>query len=241
MITIRQLSKRYGKRTVVRDVDLTVERGKVTGLVGPNGAGKSTIIRSILGLVRPDRGDIRIDGQPISLDGMYRRQIGYMPQRAALPENLTAYEILEMLEDTREQKLAKPELLHQLNLLGEMEKPIGTLSGGNRQKICALLAFAFNPTHYILDEPTAGLDPIAASTLKDLIHEEKLLGKTILITSHILSDLEELADHIVFLLDGHILFDGALEDLLDHTGERNLERAIALLMKGRPVCLENAR
>ncbi len=240
MITIRNLTKTYGTRPILKGVSLDVPEGSIVGLVGPNGSGKSTIIRSLLGMVRPDGGDIRVGNRIADdRDENYREMIGYMPQRAALPENLSAREILDMLADIRGRKA----VLHTeaFGLNAEMDKPISTLSGGNVQKVLALIAFAFDPSYFVLDEPTAGLDPVAASQLKDLLLSEAKGGKGILITSHILTDLEELADQILFLLEGSVMFTGTIGDMLSMTGERNLERAVAQLMKGSQLWPQNVK
>lgn len=239
MIRIQSLEKHYQKLHVLKSINLSVEPGKITAIVGPNSAGKSTLIKSILGLVFPDRGDISINGERVNGRWDYRRKIGYMPQLARFPENLTLKELLALVRDLRHHPDdTDMELFEVFNLGKEWDKPIRTLSGGTRQKVSAVIAFLFRPSILILDEPTAGLDPIASSNLKDKILKERDLGKTFILTSHIMSELEELSEHIVFLLEGKIFFEGLTDELVRYTGERNLERAIATLMKGRPVWTE---
>lgn len=228
MITIRNIRKQFGKQTVLDAVDLDITPGKVTAVLGPNGAGKTTLIKCMLGLVKPDAGEIRIEGQPVNGAGEYRTRIGYMPQYARYPENLTAVEILNMIRDIR----GFPEnedrsLMDAFHLTEEWGKPFKTLSGGNRQKISAVLAWLFRPKVLFLDEPTAGLDPRSSAILKDAILQAKYDGRTILLTSHILSEVQELADHVVYLMDGRIRLDEPMADILRTSGGLTLERAIA--------------
>lgn len=233
MIQINKLKKSYGKLTVLNEMDIHIRPGVVTAVLGPNGAGKTTLIKSILGLVKPDSGTIKVGGEIINGDADYRNKIGYMPQLARYPENLNVREIVDMIRDIR-QFSGKEDaaLIQEFNLEKEWEKPFKTLSGGNRQKVSAVLAFLFDPNILFLDEPTAGLDPIASSKLKDKILTAKKLGKTIILTSHVLSEVHELADHIVYLLDGKIRFEESVDVLLQNTGQATLERAIATMIKG---------
>ena len=235
LVDVIGLAKSFGRLEVLRGVDLRFRRGRVTAVIGPNGSGKTTLIKSVLGLVRPDAGQIVFDGAPVQPgDVAYRSRVGYMPQRAAFPENLTGREVLAMLRDLRAPSQGSADLdeslISALALEPELDKPFRTLSGGNRQKINAAVAFLFRPDLVVLDEPTAGLDPVASGVLKDKIHAEQARGVTFVLTSHIVSELEELADDIVFLLNGHILFSGTTEDLKRETEHDRLERAIAHLM-----------
>ena len=231
MIEIKNLKKVFGKETVLNDVNLSIGEGKVTAVVGPNGSGKTTLIKTILGLVKPTEGTIEVDGTKINGDFLYRKKIGYMPQIARYPENLTTNELLSLITDLRESdKTFKDEILVAFNLSDEMEKPFKSLSGGTKQKVSALIAFAYDPEILILDEPTAGLDPISSSYFKDLVLKEKNNKKTIILTSHIMGEIQELADEIVFLLEGEVHFKGSVTSLLKDKNETRLERAIALLM-----------
>jgi Cu-processing system ATP-binding protein len=231
VIRITKLRKRFGKLTVLDGVDLEIAAGKVTAVLGPNGAGKTTLIKSILGLVKPDSGSIEVAGARIGDDAAYRAGIGYMPQAARYPENLTVREILDMIRDLRGgTDDLDEELIDLFELETQLEKPFKTLSGGNRQRVSAALAFLFRPPVLFLDEPTAGLDPVASSTLKDKILREREAGRTIVLTSHVMSEVEELADTVVYLLDGRIYFEEAVASLLDRTGEPTLERAMARVM-----------
>jgi len=231
LIEIASLKKEFGKTIALNEVNLSIGSGKVTAIVGPNGSGKTTLIKTILGLVKPTTGSIEVDGTKINGDYLYRNKIGYMPQIARYPENLTAAELLSLIKDLREpEENFEDEILSSFNLSAEMEKPFKSLSGGTKQKVSAVIAFAFNPKILILDEPTAGLDPISSSYFKDLVLKEKEKSKTIILTSHIMSEIQELADEIVFLLEGEIRFKGTIDSLLEHKRETKLERAIAELM-----------
>jgi Cu-processing system ATP-binding protein len=228
------LVKRFGAARVLDGLDAGIACGRVTALIGPNGAGKSTLLKSILGLVRPDAGTIRIDGAPITSDPGYRRRIGYTPQRGAFPDNLTGEEVIALLRRVRDGGAAIDfELIERFGLGADLRKRIHTLSGGTRQKLNAVTAYLFRPSLVILDEPNAGLDPVANGILKQKIRDATRGGATHLITSHVLSELEELADDVLFLLDGRVHFSGSLEGLRASTGERRLERAVGTLMGGR--------
>lgn len=231
MIEINNLVKKFGKSEVLKGINLSIDAGKVTAIVGPNGSGKTTLIKSVLGLVRPTSGVIEVDGENIKGNFNYKNKIGYMPQIARYPENLTANELVSLIKELRNSNdLSAEELIKSFKLSDEMEKPFKNLSGGTRQKVSAIIAFAFNPKIYFLDEPTAGLDPVSSSYFKDLVLKEKHNKKTIVLTSHIMSEVQELADEIVFLLEGEIKFMGTIESLLKNQKETKLERAIAELM-----------
>ena len=233
VLHIAGVQKRFGPLPVLQQVDLAIDRGRVTAILGPNGAGKTTLIKVILGLTRADAGIITLDGQPLGADPRPRAGIGYMPQIARFPDNLTGAELMTMLADLRGTAATLDRaLVERFQLGGELAKPLRTLSGGTRQKVNAVLAFLFDPALLILDEPTAGLDPLASSALKDKIREARARGKTFVLTSHVMTELEELADDIVFLLDGTVRFRGSLHDLKLRTRQVNLERAIAQLMRG---------
>ena len=234
MIEVSKVTKRFGDNQVLRGVDLTVAGGRVMGLVGPNGAGKTTLIKTLLGLCQPTSGEIRIDGETIlGTEGSYRARIGYMPQIARFPENLTGAELFDMLRELRgEPGLLDAELLRgfALEVGGQLDKPLRVLSGGTRQKVNACLALLFRPSILVLDEPTAGLDPLSSAILKDRILSLRSEGVTVLVTSHIMSELEELCDDVAFLLDGVTRFVGPVAQLTAMTQKANLERAIAALM-----------
>jgi Cu-processing system ATP-binding protein len=232
MIEIQSLRKRYGALQVLDGVDLVIHPGRVTAVVGPNAAGKTTLIKSVLGLTRPDSGRIYVNGQEIDEAGAYRARIGYMPQIARFPDNLTGADLLAMMCDLRADATSRDEeLIDSLGLRGQLDKPLRVLSGGTRQKVNAAIAFQFSPSILFLDEPTAGLDPISSSVVKDKIAAERNRGRTFVLTSHVMSELEELADDIAFLIDGRIRFSGAIHDLKKQTRQLSLERAIAYVLE----------
>lgn len=232
MIAARLVSKRFGRVSALDELTLDVTCSRITAIVGPNSAGKTTFVKSILGLTRPDSGSIEFNGVRIGDDGSHRSQIGYMPQIARFPENLTASELFAMLRDLRPPDTpADEDLISELGLSSQLEKPLRTLSGGTRQKVNAVMAFLFKPDLFILDEPTAGLDPVASGVLKDKIRSERAAGKTFILTSHIISELEELAEDVAFVHEGRVGFAGPVKELIRSTRQDTLERAIAQMMK----------
>ena len=194
MIIANNLSKKFGKLQALDNVSVTCNKGECIALIGPNGSGKTTLIKCILGMVIYNSGFITFNGKNILHDWEYRAKIGYMPQIGRYPENMTIGQVLDMMKDIRQQKgfNMDEELIQAFKLDSMMNKRMRTLSGGTRQKVSASLAFLFNPDVLILDEPTAGLDPVASEILKEKISKEKEKGKLVLITSHVLSDLDDL-------------------------------------------------
>ena len=230
-IVVEDLHKRFGKNYVLKGVNLKVRSGEITAILGPNASGKTTLIKCILGLVIPNRGKITVMGEDARRGVEYRRFIGYMPQIARFPENLTVSELLNLVKDIRSQPADEGRYLDLFGLHRFLNTPLGVLSGGTRQKVNATLAFMFDNAIYILDEPTVGFDPLASTNFKDELLRLKGKGKSIVFTSHIMSEVEELADRVVFLLGGVIHFDGTPSQFKEQTGEGTLERAIARLMK----------
>ena len=239
MVVVDALTKRFGRLEVLRGVSATFEPGRVTAVVGPNASGKTTMMKSILGLVLPDAGAVTIDGRPAN-DPEVRRNVGYLPQEPRFPDNLRVRELFAFVQDLRgERPDGLDALVDLFQLRPHLDKPLRVLSGGSKQKASAVLAFLFRPTVLLLDEPSAGLDPVASSRLKDRITEERAKGATVILTSHVMSELEELADEVLFLLEGSVRFRGTIESIRDRTGERKLERAVARLMQdGAEVDLE---
>ncbi|HRE36901.1 MAG TPA: ABC transporter ATP-binding protein [Chitinophagaceae bacterium] len=240
MISIEHISKRFRKLQVLEDINANMEKGQVISLIGPNGSGKTTLIKSILGMVRPDKGKITVDGHVISGDHSYRANIGYMPQIGRYPDNMRIGQLFRMIENIRGVAADKQDetLIRQFELEKIYDKPMRTLSGGTRQKVSAALAFLFDPAILILDEPTAGLDPLSSELLKDKIIAEKKKNKLILITSHILSDLDELTTHVMYLQEGKLQFFKDMQTLQEETGELRLGKAIARIMKGEKLTNE---
>jgi len=232
MIEITGLDKHFGALHVLRRLDLHIAPARVMAIVGPNGAGKTTLIKALLGLVRSDAGSIRIKDTVVDGDVSYRAGIGYMPQIVRFPENLSGQELIALLTHLRGSTAPRDEELIEAFALGaHLRKPVRTLSGGTRQKLNAILAFLFQPELLVLDEPTAGLDPLSSSMLKDRILSVRGAGRTVVLTSHIMSELEELADDVAFLVDGRVAYVGTLLDLKHMTSQTNLERAVAVMMR----------
>jgi len=231
MIIASNVSKQFGKLKALDNVSVTCNKGECIALIGPNGSGKTTLIKSILGMVVPDSGFITFNGNNILHDWQYRNQIGYMPQIGRYPESMTIGEVLDMMKDIRGHKGAlDEELIQSFGLDVLMKKRMRTLSGGTRQKVSASLAFLFDPQVLILDEPTAGLDPVASEILKDKIISQKKLGKLILVTSHVLSELDGLVTQIIYMQEGQLQFHKSIEALRVDTGEEKLSKAIASVM-----------
>jgi Cu-processing system ATP-binding protein len=194
MIRIENLAKRFKKLQALAEINALFNSGEVVSLIGPNGSGKTTLIKCILGMVKADSGFIYVNGQQINGDPSYRAGIGYMPQIGRYPDNMKVGQLFRMMKNIRKvpETDLDTDLLVKFNLVSIFDKPMRTLSGGTRQKVSAALAFYFNPDILILDEPTAGLDPLSSEILKEKIMQEKGKGKLVLVTSHILSELDEL-------------------------------------------------
>lgn len=235
MITIQNIHKKFGKVKVLKGLDLEINSGGIFAVLGPNGSGKTTLIKSILGMVIPDEGTINIQNKNILKAHLYRNNINYLPQIANFPANLTVTELLQMIKDIRTKNANEIDLIKQFDLKPFLKQKLGNLSGGTRQKVNLVLTFMFDSEIIILDEPTTGLDPISLIRLKEIIQQEKSKGKTILITSHIMSFVEEISDEIVFLLDGKIYFKGKITKLKEQTNQSDLEHAIANILTTQNV------
>ena len=232
MIIANNINKQFGKLKALDNVSITCNKGECIALIGPNGSGKTTLIKSILGMVVCDSGFITFNGKNILHQWQYRTDIGYMPQTGRYPDNMTIGQVLNMMKDIRNNKNIKldEELIKKFGLDSLLDKRMRTLSGGTRQKVSASLAFLFNPDVLILDEPTAGLDPVASEILKEKIIAEKAKGKLILITSHVLSELDDLVTQVIYMQDGKLVFHKSIHDLRTDTGEEKLSKAIASVM-----------
>jgi len=232
MIEIKHVSKNFGKLQVLKDVSLTCEAGQCIALIGPNGCGKTTLIKCILGMVIPSSGEILFNGANIKKDEHYRHDIGYMPQLGRYPDNMSIGQVIDMIKDLRTTKNHTDEyLVEAFGLIELLDKKMGTLSGGTTQKVSASLAFLFNPAVMILDEPTAGLDPLSAETLKDKIIAENKKGKLVLITSHLLSELDDLATHVILMHEGEIQFYMSTAKLKEETKTNSLAKAVTHILK----------
>lgn len=232
MIRAKNITKTFGRVKALNDISVSFAAGDCIALLGPNGCGKTTLIKSILGMVVPDKGNIEFNGRSISKQWQYRSKIGYMPQIGRYPENMTIANVIDMMKDIRKDTTVHldEELITSFGLQQLMDKKMHTLSGGTRQKVSACLAFLFSPDVLILDEPTAGLDPVSSEQLKRKIVLEKEKGKLILITSHVLSELDELITEVFYMQDGKLLFHKKLLELTQETGEKRLAKAIAKIM-----------
>lgn len=230
MIEIKDLHKKFSKLTVLDGLDLEITKGGVFAILGPNGSGKTTLIKCLLGMVVPNKGTISYNNESVLKKWEYRNNLNYLPQIANFPANLSVIELIKMVKNLRPKTSNEQELIDLFGLNSFLNKKLGNLSGGTKQKVNLVLTFMFDSELIILDEPTTGLDPIALIHLKELIEKEKAKGKTILITTHIMSFVDEMADEIVFLLDGKIYFKGSIEALKKQTNNSNLEHAIAHLI-----------
>ncbi len=234
MIEVSQVNKKFGKLEVLKNVNLTCKKGECIALIGPNGCGKTTLIKSVLGMVLPDNGTIIFNGKSIQNEYLYRNNIGYMPQIGRYPDTMTIGQVIEMIKTIRSSdEVLDEDLIKAFELEKMFDKQMRTLSGGTTQKVSATLAFLFNPDVLILDEPTAGLDPLASELLKEKIIKEKEKGKLILITSHLLSELDDLITEIVFMQDGEVHFHKKVATLLEETNETKISKAIASILKSK--------
>ncbi len=216
----------------MNEINASFQQGQVVSLIGPNGSGKTTLIKSILGLVKPDSGKIIFNGKIVTDNPDYRKQIGYMPQIGRYPDNMKIGQLFTMLKNMRSESKTDEDLIDLFNLRAIFDKPMRTLSGGTRQKVSAAIAFLFDPEVLILDEPTAGLDPLSSEILKEKIIQARNRNKLVLITSHVLSDLDDLTTHVMYMQEGKIQFYKDLATIQDETGETRLGKAIAEIMRG---------
>lgn len=234
VLQIENLSKSFKKQTVLNQLELTFQQKQVIALLGPNGSGKTTLLKCLLGMVIPDRGRILYNGEDISRGVFFREKVGYMPQIGQYPENMTVRQLFDMMQDLRAfNGGTDTELIDIFGITSFLGKALGAISGGMKQKVGAALAFLFRPDILILDEPTAGLDPLSSEQLKEKISKEKDNNKLIIITSHILSDLDEMATDLVYLNEGNLQFYKPIEQLKKETGEVQLAKVLANIQQNR--------
>jgi Cu-processing system ATP-binding protein len=235
MVSVNNLHKKFNKNEVLKGVELNIEEGKTTAILGPNGSGKTTLVKIILGMVLPNQGDVIFNNQNIKNSWTYRKEIDYLPQIANFPANIKVQELINMIKDLRNKPARDQELIEYFNLGNYLNESLGNLSGGYKQKVNLLLTFMFDSPFIILDEPTSGLDPISLIRLKDFIKQEQAKGKTIIVTSHVMNFVEEVANHVIFILDGKVYFEGSLNSLKEQYKNVDLEHAIANILKENNV------
>lgn len=229
MIHFKDIEKTFGRRAVLKGVTAELDAAGIYAILGPNGSGKTTLIKCLMGLVKPSSGTLEFMHQPIKGDA-YRKQIAYLPQIARFPENLKMLEFLSLIETIRGKGTRKDELLDYFDLHDHKKQPLRQLSGGTRQKINLTAALMYDTKTIVLDEPTIGLDPVALLRLKDFIRAERKRGKIILITTHVMDLVQELADQIIFILEGKVHYQGDAQQLAAQTGTGDVEHAIAHLL-----------
>jgi len=230
MLNVHHLGKAYKARRVVEDVSLNVRRGEAVGLLGPNGAGKTTVFYMITGLVKPDKGMIELDGHDVTGLPMYRRArlgIGYLPQEASIFRGLTVEEniraVLEIAESDRDRRAQQLEaLLEEFDIKRLRKSPSIALSGGERRRCEIARALASNPSFMLLDEPFAGIDPIAVGDIQDLVHHLKGRGIGVLITDHNVRETLGLIDRAYIIHSGHVLTEGGPDEIVANPDVRRL-------------------
>ena len=224
------IGKRFRKRLVLRDVSITVQRGEAVGLLGPNGAGKTTSFYCITGLIKPDFGEIMLDGRDITDLPMYRRArlgIGYLPQEASIFRGMTVENniraVLELIEPNREKREAILEaLLAEFSITHLRRAPALALSGGERRRVEIARALASQPHFILLDEPLAGIDPIAVNDIRDLVAHLKDRGLGVLITDHNVRETLDIVDRAYILHDGMVLMEGSPQEIVSHEDVRRV-------------------
>ena len=224
------ISKSYKKRPVLRDVSLNVRRGEAVALLGPNGAGKTTCFYIMTGLIKPDSGTIHMDGRNVTRLPMYRRArlgLGYLPQEASIFRGLTVEENMRAILETQnfnneDQEHYLDELLAEFSIDHLRRTPSVALSGGERRRLEIARALASKPEFILLDEPLAGIDPIAVGEIRELIGYLKERGIGVLITDHNVRDTLDIVDRAYILHDGHVLHEGTPSDIVDHADVRKV-------------------
>ncbi|CAN5425343.1 N/A [soil metagenome] len=236
MISFLNVSKNFRKLKALDNFSLALNAPGSYAIIGPNGSGKTTLIKCLLGLVVPSSGQILFDNADISNDWRYRSKIGYMPQIGKYPDNISVGQLFDMMKNIRQgpQKIDE-DLIDAFKLYKIHDKAMHALSGGTRQKVSAALTFLFSPPVLILDEPTAGLDPISVEILKEKILSERSKGKLFLVTSHILNDLEELTSHVAYVFEGKLQYSNSIEALKEETNEKKLSKAIATMIRQKDL------
>ena len=229
-LVIDKIGKSFKKRPVLRDVSIELHRGEIIGLLGPNGAGKTTCFYIITGLISPDYGSISLDGAGITQLPMYRRSrlgIGYLPQEASIFRGLTVENniraVLEVVESARDQREAMLDaLLAEFSISHLRRTPAVALSGGERRRVEIARAIASQPAFMLLDEPLAGIDPIAVHDIRDLVYHLKDRGIGVLITDHNVRETLDMVERAYILHDGRVLMQGSPAEIVDHDEVRRV-------------------
>lgn len=224
------LAKTFGKREVVRDVSLSLQRGEIVGLLGPNGAGKTTCFYMIMGLIGADSGVITIDGADVTGLPMYQRArlgLGYLPQEASIFRGMSVEEnimaVVELVErDKAERRVQVDSLLEELHITHLRDQPSTSLSGGERRRVEIARALASKPSFMLLDEPFTGIDPLAISDISDLVGYLKERGLGVLITDHQVRETLEIVDRASIIYEGGVLFEGVPKDVLANEDVRRV-------------------
>ena len=220
MIDARHAKKYYGNTRGIEDVTLHVNPGEIFGFVGPNGSGKTTLIRSLLGLLKLDEGSLKLFDQDVKVGKQHHfASVGYMPSESFFFDELKVREILKFFQRTRQVDTDYLSyLIHHLDV--DLSKKFGSLSFGNKKKIGIIVALMHQPDVLILDEPTAGLDPLIQARFLDLLIEQKSLGKAILLSSHVLKEIEKVCDRVALIKEGTLLFTRRMEDIRSEESKR---------------------
>jgi lipopolysaccharide export system ATP-binding protein len=229
-LVVKSIAKSFGKRQVVRDVSLSLQRGEVVGLLGPNGAGKTTCFYMIMGLIGADSGTISIDGEDVTRLPMYQRArlgVGYLPQEASIFRGMTVEEnvlaVAELVEKDRAARMAQVDsLLSELHVEHLRHQAATSLSGGERRRVEIARALASRPSFMLLDEPFTGIDPLAISDISDLVRYLKQRGLGVLITDHQVRETLQIVDRAYVMYDGEVLFNGSPESVLKNEDVRRV-------------------
>ncbi len=238
MIQIAQLNKTFRKNHVLKDVSLFINSPGVIGVLGPNGSGKTTLLNCMLGIVIPDSGDIKIDQKSVLGKHAYREDIGYLSQVANLPENLSGREYIALMKTLKSKPAHDQAFIDMFQLEDQLDKKMRNLSGGNRQKINITASLMHDDPIIILDEPSTGLDPLSLQRFKKYLIAKRAEGKLILITTHIMSLAEEIAEDIIFLLEGKVFFNDKLVALLEMQNCNSLEESIAHILMDKSIAID---
>ncbi|WP_099221522.1 ABC transporter ATP-binding protein [Listeria costaricensis] len=231
VLEVKGITKKFGKFTALNGIDLQLDKGEILGFIGPNGAGKSTTIRVLLGIIRANSGSSKIFGKDSWQDAVdIHKDIAYVPGDVVLWPNLTGGEVIDLFAKLRGGKInqaRRDELIRRFDL--DVSKKCRTYSKGNRQKVALVAAFSSEAELYILDEPTSGLDPLMEKVFQDCVFEAKRAGKSVLLSSHILSEVEKLCDTVAIIRQGEIIESGSLAEM------RHLTRLNFMVETSRPV------